>query len=69
VQDAFATPLPLGNVTLGPNEIEALNVIGWNLQNTVVPEPSAVALFSTGMLFASGFGWWHRRRRIGETAA
>src|SRR5262249_8730479 len=61
VQDAFPTPLPLGNATLGPNEIEALNVIGYTLAS--VPEPSAVALLSTGMILASGFGCWHRRQR------
>jgi hypothetical protein len=66
VQDAFATPGV--TPTLGPDEITALNVLGYNLQGTV-PEPSALSLFSTGMLIASGFGWGRRKQRAGHHAA
>ena len=67
LQDAFATPG--AHPTLGPNEIAALNVIGYNLKVTVVPEPAAVLLLGTGMLVASGFGLRYRRPRAGHRAA
>lgn len=53
VQDAFATEGV--NPVLGPNEITALNVIGYE----VIPEPSTFALVGLGLL---GFGLLRRRQ-------
>jgi hypothetical protein len=54
VQDAFATPG--GNPVLGPNEIAALNAIGYEL---AVPEPSTAALAGLCLLV---FGLLRRRQ-------
>jgi hypothetical protein len=67
VQDAFATPG--ATPTLGPNEITALNVLGYNLKVSAVPEPAAVLLLGTGMLVVSGFGLRRRRPPAGHHAA
>ena len=56
VQDAYGYPGT--NPVLGPNELTALNVIGYDL--APVPEPSTVALIASG-LFAVG-GFWTARR-------
>jgi hypothetical protein len=55
VQDAFGEPNT--NPQLGPNEMAALDVIGWNLtsaglalEGVAVPEPSTYALILGGLL-------------------
>lgn len=53
VQDAFGQPGT--DPTLGPNEITALNVIGYE----VTPEPSTFGLVGLGL---AGFGLLRRRR-------
>ncbi|NNM86389.1 MAG: hypothetical protein HKL96_11615 [Phycisphaerales bacterium] len=62
VQDAFGTPRV--NDVLGPNELTALDVIGWTLtsQGTVaeVPEPGSLAFALTGVL---GLGLLARQRK------
>lgn len=58
VQDAFSTP---GSTpTLGPNELEALDVIGYDL---TVPEPASIALLATGLTALIS-----RRRRVPRRA-
>jgi hypothetical protein len=58
VQDAFAT---VGaHPTLGPNEIDALNVIGYNLHASV-PEPSTAAIAGLSGILALAYGCVRRR--------
>jgi hypothetical protein len=59
VQDAFGEPGT--NPALGPNEITAFNVIGYDLvQQQTVPEPGTLALLGTSLL---GLAALRRRRR------
>lgn len=54
VQDAFATPNI--TLTLGTNELKALNVIGYRVvaaDQVVAPEPSTLALAGVGLLACS----------------
>ena len=61
VQDAFATPG--SNPTLGPNELTALNVLGYNFTaSSVTPEPGTIALMAGGLFCLAGFA---RRRNRG----
>ena len=65
VQDAFATPG--ARPTLGPNELTALDVIGYNL----VPEPSSIVLSGLGLTSLLAYGWRRGtlgRRTTGATA-
>jgi hypothetical protein len=64
VQDAFATPF--ANPSLGPNELTALDVIGYN-RISAVPEPGSVSVVGTVLLVVSVHGWCRRRRRAGQT--
>jgi hypothetical protein len=59
VQDAFATPG--AHPTLGPNEITALDVIGYT--PVVVPEPPSVVLMAISGLLLMAHAW-----RRGKTA-
>jgi hypothetical protein len=63
VQDAFATvgssPTVLND---GGVEVTALNVIGYTLAQSAVPEPSSVTLLGCGMLALSAVVWRSRRR-------
>jgi hypothetical protein len=51
VQDAFATPG--ARPTLGPNELTALDVIGYNL----VPEPPSILLSGLSLASLLAYGW------------
>lgn len=57
VQDAFGQPGT--NPTLGPNELTAFNVIGYEL---ITPEPSTIVL--TGLGLALGCGFIRRRLAV-----
>jgi hypothetical protein len=59
VQDAFGQPNT--NPALGPNELTALNVAGWDLK--AVPEPSSVVLLGIGTAAFAGLGRRLRRAR------
>jgi PEP-CTERM motif len=65
VQDAFGTPGT--NPTLGPNELTALNVVGYSL--SAVPEPSSLMMLGSAVLFVSGYGWLRRKPLAGKTVA
>jgi hypothetical protein len=54
IQNAFGTPGAAPNLGV---ELTALDVLGYN---EVVPEPSTIVLFGTGLLF--GAGLWKKRR-------
>lgn len=56
VQDAFGGTSSEAEPNLGPNELEALDVIGWNLTPAglaLIPEPSAIALVAFAFLGAA----------------
>jgi hypothetical protein len=61
VQDAYGTPGSQPN--LGPNELTALDVVGYTLA-TPVPEPGSFALFGIASAMLAGL-----RRRAGAAAA
>jgi hypothetical protein len=63
VQDAYAGPTAEAN--LGPNEMTAFDVVGWNLTTQGVdledvPEPPSLALIPPGLI---ALGVWRWRRR------
>ena len=59
MQDAFGEPGT--NPALGPNELTALNAIGYDLvQQQAVPEPGTLALLGTSLLSLAAL---RRRRR------
>jgi hypothetical protein len=60
VQDAFATPF--AHPTLGPNEITALDVIGYDV--AAVPEPSTLISGGIAVLAGLGYGWRRRRAKV-----
>ncbi len=68
VQDAFG--IPNETLTLGPNEMVALDVVGWNLTSAgtalemgaPIPEPSTLALLGAAL----GLGLLPRLRRMGR---
>ncbi len=61
VQDAFGEQNT--NPALGPNELTALNVAGWDAR--AVPEPSSVVMLGIGAAAFAGLGW--RRRQAKAT--
>ena len=62
VQNAFGTPGAILNI--GPTELTALDVVGWNL--TPVPEPSTLSLVVLGLL---SYGGSQIRRRCQRSIA
>jgi hypothetical protein len=59
VQDVTATAGTADEVNLGPNEIEALDAIGYDTLPTATPEPSTWLLFGAGI---AACGLWRKLR-------
>jgi hypothetical protein len=60
VQDAFGEPNT--NPALGPNELTALNVAGYDFK--AVPEPSSVVLLGLGVTAVAAFRLRRRREQV-----
>lgn len=73
VQDAFTNGTGSSGLTVGSDEVTALDVIGYTLkQQTTVPEPAGVALFAIGFvgLFMARRRAWHKKNlRLDSRAA
>ena len=45
-------------------DIQAFDVIGWNLTDAVVPEPGTIMLVGSGVLGLSAYRWRRRRKEV-----